>query len=196
MVSSLCTMEKGTACSLTYIHSVALMSIYSLSRVVPDWTKRLLDQCTEGDLMYNAEPSSSQTPTIVDSQTSTQSLPSSQQKQQPQQQNKRSFQQKHQKKRERPPPDRISTSSSHRSKRMKTSNLKDLPFMRREVDLSVRKRPEKSTKAVAEEATMARIQRSAVNGVPTMKRVGSFIKSAMSPRRKFLDISNKKGSKS
>ncbi|KAG2218259.1 hypothetical protein INT45_006260 [Circinella minor] len=159
-----------------------------LLRIVPDWTKRLLDQCTEGDLMYNAETSLSQTPSITDSQTSTQtstqrsSQPSSsQQQQQHSQQSQHSQHNKHhhkkQKKRERAP-DRIPSS---RPKKIRTSDLKDLPFMRREVDLTVRKRPEKNRQA--EEATMARIQRSAVNGVPTMKRVGSFIKSAMSPRR-------------
>ena len=170
--------------------------MFSLSHIVPDWTKRLLDQCTEGDLMYNTETSLSQTPSITDSQNSTQpstqrsTQPSSSQQQQSQpssQQQQPSSQQhtKHQhhhkkhKKRERAP-DRIPNS---RPKKMRTSDLKDLPFMRREVDLSVRKRPEKNRQA--EEATMARIQRSAVNGVPTMKRVGSFIKSAMSPRRKF-----------
>ncbi|KAI8138610.1 hypothetical protein BJV82DRAFT_290047 [Fennellomyces sp. T-0311] len=128
----------------------------SLSRAAPDLTKRLLEQCTEGDLMYSTELSSSQTPSIPDSQNS-----------QPSSQKKRDH-----------APDRIPNT---RTKKTKSSNLKDLPFMRREVDLSVRKRPEKTKQA--EEATMARIQRSAVNGVPTMKRVGSFIKSASSPRR-------------
>ncbi|KAI9274749.1 hypothetical protein BDA99DRAFT_556145 [Phascolomyces articulosus] len=154
------------------------------SRVVPDWTKRLVDQCTEGDLMYNTEASLSQTPSLPDSQTSTQrstqpsTQPSSSQQQQQQKQKQRQQQQqKRHKKRERAP-DRIPSSQP---KKARKSDLMDLPFMRREVDLSVRKRPEVTRQA--EEATMARIQRSAVNGVPTMKRVGSFIKSAMSPRR-------------
>ena len=107
--------------------------------------------------MYNTELSSSQTPSIPDSQSS-----------QPAPQKKREH-----------APDRI---PSTRPKKPTSKNLKDLPFMRRQVDLSVQKRPEKTKQA--EEATMARIQRSAVNGVPTMKRVGSFIKSASSPRRK------------
>lgn len=61
--------------------------------------------------------------------------------------------------------------------------MPEFPFLRRQVDLTVKNKTSKQkTVGPAAAAAIAKVARSAKNGVPTMKRSGSFLKSADSPK--------------
>jgi hypothetical protein len=68
--------------------------------------------------------------------------------------------------------------------RANSNNTLDL-FMKRQVDVKSSNvtRATESSGGNATEAAIAKVHRSAVNGRPTMKRTGSFTKSAQSPKR-------------
>lgn len=123
---------------------------------MPDWIEHFIGKCKEDDLEY-IEPE----PVV--------SLPQDKENRAP-----------------RKSPTKAAstpTSSQSSSASGKAPAMPEFPFLRRQVDLTVKNKTSKQkTVGPAAAAAIAKVARSAKNGVPTMKRSGSFLKSADSPK--------------